>query len=425
MPDRSVAPLRKDFATFEIFLPPCEKIELKNGAPIYFVNGGAEDVVKIEWVFNAGNSFENKTGVAAAASRLIKNGTSRKSAFEISNHFDFFGAFLQTGCYNEYAVITLQTLAKRLRDTLPIVREILSDAQYPDREIQIFRQNAIQKMKVNLEKCEFVAGREIAGLLYGRDHPYGRKSDLADIAAVQREDLIAFYEKYYLNGDCTIFASGKLPEDFLPMMEDHFGSLNIGNKHPRPEFEIQSGEPKMYDILNDKNGVQSAIRIARPFPNKKHPDYKAAMVLNVILGGYFGSRLMSNIREDKGYTYGIYSYLDNHLQAGAWTITTEAGKEVASATIEESFKEMQRLCDEPVSEEELKLVRNYLIGHQLAALDGPFHIMDRWKSLILGELDTDFFYGMIDAIRTITPEALQAVAKKYFDPKDYFVLSVV
>ena len=425
MPDRSVAPARKDFATFEIFLPPCEKTALKNGTPVYFVNGGAEEVVKIEWVFKAGNSFENKTGVGAAASRLIKNGTSKKSAFEISNHFDFFGAFIQTSCYNEYAIITLQTLTKRLKDTLPVIRELLSDAQYPEHEIEIFRQNAIQRMKVNLSKCEFVAGREIARLLYGQDHPYGRKSDIGDIEAVQRADLIAFYEKYYLNGDCTIFASGKLPEDFMGIMEEQFGDLNIGNKYPRPEFEIRSGDPKMYDLLNDKDGVQSAIRIARPFPNRKHPDYKGSMVLNVILGGYFGSRLMSNIREEKGYTYGIYSYLDHHLQAGAWTITTEAGKDVAAATITECFKEMKLLCDELVDDEELTLVRNYLIGHQLAALDGPFHIMDRWKSLLLGELDENDYYAMIDTIRNITPEALQVLARKYFDPKDYFVLSVV
>ena len=222
-----------------------------------------------------------------------------------------------------------------------------------------------------------------------------------------------------------MFASGKLPADFLSMMEAYFGSIDIGNDHPQPTFEILPAVPKLYDVLNDKEGVQSAIRIARPFPNKHHPDYKHAMILNIILGGYFGSRLMSNIREEKGYTYGIYSYLDNHIQAGSWRITTEAGKDVATATIEESFKEMEILCNEPVEEDELALVKNYLIGHQLSALDGPFHIMERWKSLILEGFEPEFFYGTIDAIRNVTPEELQLIAKKYFEPKEFYVLSVV
>ncbi len=424
MPDRSVAPATKDFSSFEIFLPPFEKVTLKNGVPLYYVNGGAEDVVKIEWLFKAGNSYENKTGIAAATADLIKNGTSAKSSFEINRQIEFYGAFLQTGSYHESSVITLQTLTKRLKEILPVVREILSDAVFPEKELSTYSQNAIQRMKVNLQKCDYVANRKIVSLLYGPEHPYGRRSDIADIEAITREDLVDFFEKNYLHGDCKVFASGKLPDDFIPMMEDLFGTLDIGNERVFPEFEMKPGEPKKYDIANDPNGVQTAIRIARPFPNKKHPDYKEATVLNVILGGYFGSRLMANIREDKGFTYGIYSYIESQIQSGAWMISTEAGKDVAKAAIEESFKELQILCDEQVDEEELTLVKNYLIGQQLASLDGPFQIMDRWKSLLFSGLDESFFYDVVNTIRTITPAQLQAMARKYFDPKAYFILSV-
>lgn len=424
MPDRSVAPATKDFSSFEIFLPPYEKTTLKNGVPLYYVNGGAEDVVKIEWLFKAGNSYEDKTGIASAAADLIKNGTSSKSAFEINRQIEFYGAFLQTGSYHESSVITLQTLTKRLKETLPVVQELLSDAIFPEQELSIYSQNVIQRMKVNLQKCEYVAGREIVSLLYGKDHPYGRRSSIADIEAITREDLVDFYQKNFLHGDCKIFASGKLPDNFIPLMEELFGTLDIGNERSFPEFEMKPGEPKKYVVSNDPNGVQTAIRIARSFPNRRHPDFKEAMVLNVILGGYFGSRLMANIREDKGFTYGIYSYIESQIQSGAWLISTEAGKDVAEAAISESFKELQNLCDEPVDDEELSLVKNYLIGQQLASLDGPFQIMDRWKNLIFTGLDESFFYSVIETIKTVSPEQLQAMAKKYFDPKAYFVLSV-
>jgi predicted Zn-dependent peptidase len=149
------------------------------------------------------------------------------------------------------------------------------------------------------------------------------------------------------------------------------------------------------------------------------------MVLNNIFGGYFGSRLMSNIREDKGYTYGIHSYIQDHLQQSAWVISTEAGKDVCQATIDEVYKEMKRLKDEPVGEKELQLVRNYMMGIILGDLDGPFHIIARWKSYILNEIDENYFYKAIETIRTVSAEELQQLANKYLNQDEFYELVVV
>ncbi|MCY7291959.1 MAG: insulinase family protein, partial [Ferruginibacter sp.] len=172
-------------------------------------------------------------------------------------------------------------------------------------------------------------------------------------------------------------------------------------------------------------GVQGAIRIARPFLNRHHPDFMKVSVLNTVFGGFFGSRLMSNIREDKGYTYGIHSYVQNHIHNSAWMISTEAGKDVCEATIEEIYKEMKLLREDLVDEEELMLVRNYLIGTILGDLDGPFQIMGRWKNLILNNLDGDYFYRSIETIKTISAEDLRDLAKKYLNPEDFYELVVI
>jgi len=171
--------------------------------------------------------------------------------------------------------------------------------------------------------------------------------------------------------------------------------------------------------------VQGSIRIARPFPNRHHPDFMKAMVLNTLFGGYFGSRLMSNIREDKGYTYGIHSYVQNHLQQSAWMISTEAGKDVIEASIEEIYKEMKLLREELVGEEELSLVRNYLMGTILGDLDGPFQIMGRWKNIVLNQLNSDYFYDTIKTIKTISAEELRELAKTYLVEKEFYELVVV
>ncbi|WP_431217842.1 M16 family metallopeptidase [Puia sp. P3] len=183
--------------------------------------------------------------------------------------------------------------------------------------------------------------------------------------------------------------------------------------------------PRKYNIVNDPNGVQGSIRIARNFPNRHHPDFQRVQVLNNVFGGYFGSRLMANIREEKGYTYGIYSYLMNNIQESGLMISTEAGKEVCAAAIQEVYNEMESLRDEPIDDEELQMARNFAIGTVLGDLDGPFHVAGRWKNIILNGLDSDYFEKGIEIVKTITPEELQELAKKYLNPEDFYELVVV
>jgi predicted Zn-dependent peptidase len=183
-------------------------------------------------------------------------------------------------------------------------------------------------------------------------------------------------------------------------------------------------EQKKYRISNDDNAVQGAIRLAQSFPNRHHPDFKKVIVLNNLFGGFFGSRLMSNIREEKGYTYGIHSYLQNHLQESAWMVSTEAGKDVCEATIEEVYKEMERLRTEPVDAEELLLVQNYMMGSILGDLDGPFHIMAKWKNMILNNLPEDYFYQSVQAIKETNATEMMEMANKYLKQDAFYELVV-
>ncbi|MDP2420473.1 pitrilysin family protein, partial [Sediminibacterium sp.] len=184
-------------------------------------------------------------------------------------------------------------------------------------------------------------------------------------------------------------------------------------------------EEKKHQIINDANGVQGAIRIARPFPNKHHPDYQKTQILNNVFGGFFGSRLMSNIREDKGYTYGIHSYIQNQMGETAWMISTEAGRDVCEATISEVYKEMEILRNEVIDEDELSLVKNYMLGTVLGDLDGPFQLIARWKNYVLNNLDEQYFYNSVQLIKSTGAEELNELAKKYLNPEDFYELTVI
>ncbi len=425
MLNRTIAPPIKDAVDFNLALKPYEKIILKNNAPVYALNAGVEEVMMLEFVFNAGNCYEQKNIVAAATNSLLKNGTSKKTAFQINEHFEYYGAYLNRACHNETATLTLHCLSKHLNKLLPVIQEILTDSVFPEEELEIFKQNSKQQLSVNLQKCDFVANRMIDKYLYGENHPYGKFSTAEAYDALTSDQLRAFYKTYYLNGKCILFAAGKLPADFEEQMNMYFTDLKMNEPVAAVTNIFEAASQKKFRINNDPNGVQAAIRIARPFPNRHHPDFKKVMVLNTLFGGFFGSRLMANIREEKGYTYGISSYIQNHVQQTAWLISTEAGKDVSEATITEVYKEMDIMKEELVDDEELLLVKNYMMGSNLGDLDGPFQIINRWKNLILNDLDENYFYDYINTIKSITAEEIKELANKYFIKDDFFELAVI
>ena len=424
--DRTKEPAIIDAVEFDVKLKPYESFELDNGTKVYTIDAGAEEVVMLELVFYAGNWYEDKNIVAATTNHLLKNGTKNKTAYAINEFFDFYGAFLSRSCFNETATITLHCLNKHLSTLLPVLAELITEAIFPEDELAIYQQNQKQRLEVNLKKCDFVANRFIDEYIYGIDHPYGRYTSAVDFNALTKQDLVNFYHQYYTHGNCIVFTAGKLPKDIEKQLNNALGKLPF-NKQTNPFKNIEQvrANTKKYRITNDKEGVQSAIRIARPFPNRHHPDFQKVQVLNNIFGGFFGSRLMSNIREDKGYTYGINSYIQNHIHETAWLISTEAGRDVAEATITEIYREMALLRDELIDSKELDLVRNYMIGSLLGDLDGPFQIIARWKNYILNNIDASYFYNSLQTIRTVSAEELQELAKKYLSPDDFYELLVI
>jgi len=424
--DRTIAPVMYDAVDFDYKLPPINTVKLDNGLPLYWIDAGVQDVVEIDWIFPAGLWYEQKASVSQATAGLLKSGTSKYTSQQIHEALEFYGAQLKVAAGNDFATISLHTLTKHLPELLPIVLEIITDSIFPESEIEIHKRNAVQKLLVHLRQCEFVANQRIDAMLFGEEHPYGRFSKREKIEALVREDVVAFYKTCYTLDNVKIFMGGKVGEREVKCINDVFGKAAVG-KSPivRGTFPVTTSAERIDKISNDPNGVQGAIRIGRLFPNRQHPDYSPMVVLNTLFGGYFGSRLMSNIREDKGYTYGIYSSMAPEIGGGSMTIHTETGTAVVDNAIKEIYKEMNILCNEKAPDDELLLVKNYLLGGLLGDLDGPFSILHRWRSIILNGFDEHYFNNNVRIYKTITPAELQALAQKYFDPKDFHEVVVI
>src|SRR5687768_3741108 len=250
MPNRTTTPNIKDAVDLNLTLKPYEKFFLSNDVPVYSINAGAEDVLMVEWVFNAGNSFEEQNIVASATNYLLKNGTIQKTAFQINEHFEYYGAYLNRSCHSEIATITLHCLSKHLRVLLPVIREIITESVFPEEELEIYKQNSKQKLAVNLQKCDFVANRLIDVYLYGSNHPYGKFNTPLEYDQLQTGWLKKFYHQYYQNGKCIIFAAGKLPAGFQEQLNSSFGDLNINQPIGKPQHIALPALQKKFRINN-------------------------------------------------------------------------------------------------------------------------------------------------------------------------------
>lgn len=426
MIDRKIAPAIHDAIEFDYALPPINAEALGNGVPLFWLNAGVQEVVEINWVFPAGLWYEEKAAVAHAVSGLLKSGTTTKTANQINEALEFYGASLKVHAGNDYITLTLDTLTKHLPALLPIVAEVFADAQFPQHELELYQRNAIQRLMVSQRECEFVANQQIDVQLFGADHPYGRFTRKETIESLQREDLLAFHKKHLTVDGLKVFMAGKVGGAEVQLLNQHFGGFaKSAQGIVEPKHVLVPGTERKLHLSNDPNGVQGAVRIGRRFIRRDHPDFAGVVVLNTVFGGYFGSRLMSNIREEKGFTYGIYSSVGAFANDASLVIHTEAGRDVLEQTVKEVYHEMDLICSELVDAEELLLVKNYLLGNILGDLDGPFSIMQRWRTLILNGFGSDRFDLNIETYKNITAEELLVLAQRYLNKNDFYELVVV
>lgn len=402
----------------KINITKANKITLDNGFGIYVINSGTDAVVKFEIIFPTGAFDRNSYAVAAACHQLAETGTSTKQAIEIAENLDFYGAYLQTEAGPDFKGFSLFSLSRFFNETLPILNEILEDASFPENELNVWKMRSIQSLKVNSEKVSWLSKTAFNQAIYGSTHPYGYTPNENSFSSITTDALKSFFKTGYNKHDAIIIVSGRVDDSVIKTINSIFGSSPISkngvSKNQLPSIqEIVPGKMK----IDKKDAVQSAIRIGKKMFGKDHPDYLPMSIVNTILGGYFGSRLMSNIREEKGYTYGIGSGMHPFRNSGSFFISTEVGTDVCTATITEVHKELMRLINEPVSHEELALVKNYLLGSFLRSLDGPFSLADRFKGLILHNLDYEFLENYLRLLHTITPENIMEISGKHLHPE--------
>jgi predicted Zn-dependent peptidase len=298
-------------------------------------------------------------------------------------------------------------------------------ASFEESELKQFIARKKQEFLVNSEKVDFIARQHFTSLLFGKNHPYGKYTTLNDFDAISSQALIDFHDKYYLSGSCRIYVAGHFGEKELALLEANLGSLknNLNSNEITLNWEKLPSVTKMHK-LEKAGAVQNALRLGLVSIHRNHPDYFAVKVLVTILGGYFGSRLMTNIREDKGFTYGIGAGISSFRQESVFFISTEVNSEVVEAAQNEIYAEIRKLQQELVSDDELDTVRNYLLGNIQRSFDGTFSQLDRYKEIDLHNADYTYYTNYIAAVENIDAVSLLEAAKKYLDIDKLYFLNV-
>jgi predicted Zn-dependent peptidase len=404
MVDRSVAP---SFTAPQKFILPRPEIRhLKNGARLFSLCVGDQPVIKLEFVLRAGLRFEKNPGEAFFAAKMLLEGTTNFTSKSISESLDQYGAFVEVNPGFDYTIISIHIPTSFLDKIEQIISEILFEPTFPEDELELLKQIQTQQTRVNQQKNSFVASRIFRSRLFP-NNPYGHIMDEKVIAAIGRNDVVAFYGSW-MQGKFDVFLTGnfdkKTPESIIRMVEDKLEKPHMFN-------ELEPAENIHFEeFIEKEDSLQSAIYLGNKSINRTHKKYGKILLLNEIFGGYFGSRLMQNIREDKGLTYSIYSHLASMKDDAYFVISSDVKKELKDQALDEIGKEIAEIKSELIGQKELQQAKNYLKGSILNTLTNPFAITDKLKNIFLYDLGDDFYDHLFDDIDQVDAEELRALA---------------
>jgi predicted Zn-dependent peptidase len=411
------------FPVEKVVIPDAVAQRLNNGVPVFLIESGTEEIMRVEFTFSAGQVNEYMPLLSSTTNMMLTEGSKKYTSEELNRLIDFYGAFVNISPEKDRAGIVVFFLNKHIGKVLELCREIVFRPVFPEPELNALMNKRLRWYLVNREKVQNLAMDKYFESVFGANHPYGHMVAEEDFKNLTPAILADYHANCYRPNNMAIIVSGRISGNTTELLNKYFGDIkSVQPKMQESQRKLQAEKNKKVHI--EKAGtVQTSVRIGSATINKRHPDYPGLKVLDAILGGYFGSRLMKNIREDKGFTYGISSTLTSLDLSGYKVISTEVGKKNCRKAIDEIYKEIRLLQNNPVKSDELELVRNYMSGELLRMFDGPFALADSFRSVWDFGLDNSYYYRLADKIKTIGPDEIMHLANTYYNTDDLYEIT--
>jgi len=412
------------FPVEKVLIPEAKFFSLSNGVPVYLIEAGTEDIMRIEFIFKAGLIREDLPLLASTCNMMLSEGSKNYSSEELNRLLDYYGIFLNQSAEKDSAGIVLFFLNKHIEKVLELSREILFHPVFPEPELNSLMKKRLRWYLVNREKVQTLAIDQFFESLFGKNHPYGHQVIESDFENLTPSFLSDFHHRNYTTRNMAVIISGKINNRTAELLDLIFANIGSGGTDKEDNSNLMRGEKIKKVHINKPGTVQTSVRIGSTTINKRHSDYPGLKVLDSILGGYFGSRLMKNIREEKGYTYGISSSISSLDLSGYKVISTDVSHKNCQKTIDEILKEIKVLQNVPVKKEEMAVVRNYMSGEMLRMFDGPFALAESFRSAWEFGLDNSYYHRLAEKIKTITPDEIIELARTYYKIDDLYEITV-
>jgi len=414
MLDRKIAPAFLKSTSF--LLPKPKTFQLSNGIHLHSIEGVQQDIIKIEFIFKAGKWFESKVGLAHFTAQMIERGTTTKTSSQIAEFFDRYGAHIEISPGLDFTSIALYSLNKNLHRVFPTFLEVLKSPSFPESELRQMKEVFIQNLKINNEKNSFLASKALRKNIFGNNHPYGSSIEMEDVHHLNRFDLLQYFEQYLVPTEIFVVSKGD-PNT----IEYIINNVPLGKLETLSKNGVSFDQPikSFFQKIDKSESVQSAVRLGVKTISRAHPDYFNLLFLNHVLGGFFGSRLMKNIREEKGLTYGINSAVNSLMNESFIVIGADVNKENEDLIFEEIKNELTDLQQFKIGENELEAAKGHFTGSIQSDTANPFSVAEKIKTIKLFSLPDNYYQALLERVYSLTPEELRNTATLYLKDNDF------
>lgn len=412
--NRTIAPLIHNFGT--LTLPHVNKTVLPNGITIHFMSGGDIEVNRLTIALPGGEAESPDAGIASLATSMLLEGTSTHSGEQIANILEYNGAWINTSVTTHHSLITLFSLNDRLPSIIDLLVELVADSVFPEEAFAMILKRRISKVEIDREKVTYHSGAAIRKMIYGENHPLARTETPESLMKITTETAADFHRSRLDPKNVHIFFAGKLSDDLIELVVSAFSKVTSNRNYPLSPLSFPESPNAKEEVIVRPNSLQSSVIMAMPSIGREHPDFVPLRAAVTAFGGYFGSRLMLNIREDKGLTYGISASLIGYKAKSFIYISTQTDCSKVPIVIDEVYNEVERLKDpDTYTPDEISRLSQFQLSNLASVLDTPFSVMDQYQTGITAGTSPDYFDKQQQLAHNLTPELLAEIATKYFD----------
>lgn len=419
--DRTIPPIVHTMG--KLTMPsPTKVFNLPNGIPVtVYDDGRTPEVCRVSVVIDGGQAESPRPQLVEFMNGRLLDGTASLTPEQLVSTIDFNGAWLGFETHAHHRLVSMSLLNKRASVVLPLLAEMVFNPAFDVHNLAMEKHKFLHNLEIDRRKVSWRAATQARRMLYGADSVMGAEVDAEAFASLTREDLLSLHSSWLTRGSLHIYVGGRVTDDLLVILSQSFGNRQLpdgpgAGVEPIALSPVPQGTRQIYEM---PDALQTGIVAFIPLPGRLNPDYNALRTVAVLLGGYFGSRLNSNIREDKGYTYGIGAALIGYQTAGWLRIACEADNRYVDGIIEEIAVEIDKLGrPESYSADEIARVKANIMLALAAQLDSPFEVLDyHIRKLTIGTGD-EYFNAQQQAVNAMTPEFLAGLARRYLNPEN-------